>query len=182
MLKVPDKLRVKRSMEPVIIPFTLFYLTQYPDMQKNLHEEIDQVLEGRLPTFEGFHFTPETALIPISKRDDLKVEEIKFVITLLNGDPTLPKNSEDWSKENLEALKITLQNFFIRYFPHSGRPISTFELLSSSPFSTMINQEHVAELSSWIDRKSTTYSLSSIPHKFQLILLGISFQKILGDE
>ncbi|RHZ67620.1 hypothetical protein Glove_300g65 [Diversispora epigaea] len=52
------------------------------------------------------------------------------------------------------------------------RPISTFELLSSSPFSTIINQEHVAELSSWIDRKSTTYSLSSIPYEFQLILRG----------
>ncbi|RHZ67647.1 hypothetical protein Glove_300g69 [Diversispora epigaea] len=52
------------------------------------------------------------------------------------------------------------------------RPISTFELLSSSPFSTVINREHVVELSSWIDRKSTTYSLSSIPYEFQLILRG----------
>ncbi|RHZ67641.1 hypothetical protein Glove_300g113 [Diversispora epigaea] len=34
------------------IPFTLFSLTQYPDIQKKLCEEIDQVLEGRLPTFE----------------------------------------------------------------------------------------------------------------------------------
>ncbi|RHZ79268.1 hypothetical protein Glove_150g70 [Diversispora epigaea] len=36
----------------VAIPFTLFSLTQYPDIQKKLHEEIDQILEGSLPTFE----------------------------------------------------------------------------------------------------------------------------------
>ncbi|CAG8513040.1 4343_t:CDS:2 [Diversispora eburnea] len=36
----------------VAIPFTLFSLTQYPDIQKKLHKEIDKVLEGRLPTFD----------------------------------------------------------------------------------------------------------------------------------
>ncbi|RHZ51199.1 hypothetical protein Glove_482g67 [Diversispora epigaea] len=40
------------------------------------------------------------------------------------------------------------------------------------PFSTIINKEHVAELSSWIDRKSNTYSLVNIPYEFQLILRG----------
>ncbi|CAG8471440.1 38_t:CDS:2 [Diversispora eburnea] len=40
------------EMVRVAIPFTLFSLTQYPDIQKKLHEEIDQVLEGRFPTFE----------------------------------------------------------------------------------------------------------------------------------
>ncbi|RHZ45812.1 hypothetical protein Glove_648g3 [Diversispora epigaea] len=43
---------------------------------------------------------------------------------------------------------------------------------TESPFSTIINKEHIAELSSWIDRKSTTYSLESIPYEFQLILRG----------
>ncbi|RHZ66089.1 hypothetical protein Glove_309g108 [Diversispora epigaea] len=38
------------------------------------------------------------------------------------------------------------------------------------PFSTIINKEYVTELSSWIDRKSATYSLANIPYKFQLIL------------
>ncbi|RHZ78588.1 hypothetical protein Glove_159g3 [Diversispora epigaea] len=36
----------------------------------------------------------------------------------------------------------------------------------------IINKEHVAELSSWVDRKSTIYSLGNIPYEFQLILRG----------
>ncbi|RHZ51195.1 hypothetical protein Glove_482g68 [Diversispora epigaea] len=49
-------------------------------------------------------------------------------------------------------------------YPRSG--------ILSMTFSTIINKEHVAELSSWIDRKSTTYSLSDITYEFQLILRG----------
>ncbi|RHZ58867.1 hypothetical protein Glove_367g23 [Diversispora epigaea] len=56
----------------------------------------------------------------------------------------------------------------------ASRTISTPEFPSrvNGPFSIIINEEHVAELSSWIDRKSTTYSLSNIPYEFQLILRG----------
>ncbi|RHZ86307.1 hypothetical protein Glove_52g175 [Diversispora epigaea] len=44
---------------------------------------------------------------------------------------------------------------------------------TESPFSTIINNGHMAELSSWIDRKSTTYSSESIPpYEFKLILRG----------
>ncbi|RHZ52949.1 hypothetical protein Glove_454g8 [Diversispora epigaea] len=39
-------------------------------------------------------------------------------------------------------------------------------------FSTIINAEHVAEISSWIDRKSTIYPLENVPFKLQLILRG----------
>ncbi|RHZ89478.1 hypothetical protein Glove_13g74 [Diversispora epigaea] len=40
------------------------------------------------------------------------------------------------------------------------------------PFSTIISEEHAAEISSWIDRKTTTYSATNIPYKFELILSG----------
>ncbi|RHZ85525.1 hypothetical protein Glove_64g67 [Diversispora epigaea] len=55
-----------------------------------------------------------------------------------------------------------------------SNPISTPEFPSrvNEPFSTMINNEHVSELSSWVDRKSTIYSLTNIPYEFQLILRG----------
>ncbi|RHZ48698.1 hypothetical protein Glove_543g82 [Diversispora epigaea] len=49
-----------------------------------------------------------------------------------------------------------------------SKTISTPKL----PFSFIINREHVAKLSSWIDRKSTIYSLENIPYEFQLILRG----------
>ncbi|RHZ46430.1 hypothetical protein Glove_621g51 [Diversispora epigaea] len=42
----------------------------------------------------------------------------------------------------------------------------------NEPFSTIIGKKHVAELSSWVDRKSTIYSLTNIPYEFQLILRG----------
>ncbi|RHZ48143.1 hypothetical protein Glove_557g53 [Diversispora epigaea] len=38
--------------------------------------------------------------------------------------------------------------------------------------STIINDEHMVEISSWIDRKSTIYSLEDVPYKFQLIFRG----------
>ncbi|RHZ86044.1 hypothetical protein Glove_55g66 [Diversispora epigaea] len=56
----------------------------------------------------------------------------------------------------------------------SARIISTPVLPPrvNKPFSTIINEEHSAEISSWIDRKSTIYSSKNIPYDFQLILRG----------
>ncbi|RHZ86341.1 hypothetical protein Glove_52g145 [Diversispora epigaea] len=172
--------------------------------------------------FESGDFTSlqETALISILQRDDLKVEEIKiwdYVIKWgIAQNLTLPTNLEEWSNENFETLKITLQQCLplIRYFHISGEdiwkkvkpyekilekqlwddmiqhhlfpnePVESLILparIISSPdlparvngsFSTIINKEHVAELSSWIDRKSTTYSSENIPYEFELILRG----------
>ncbi|RHZ83842.1 hypothetical protein Glove_87g86 [Diversispora epigaea] len=169
--------------------------------------------------FESKDFTSlqEIALISILKRDDLKVEEIKiwdYVIKWgIEQNHTLPDDSKEWSNEDFETLKLTLQHClpFIRYFhissediwekvkpyekilekqlwddiiQHSkspNKPIKSLVLpartfstpeFSSGTFSNIINNEHVAELSSWIDRKSTIYSLSNIPYEFQLILRG----------
>ncbi|RHZ60549.1 hypothetical protein Glove_352g30 [Diversispora epigaea] len=43
---------------------------------------------------------------------------------------------------------------------------------TTKPLSAIITYEHVAEISSWIDRKSSTYSLTNTPYEFQLILRG----------
>ncbi|RHZ82536.1 hypothetical protein Glove_109g223 [Diversispora epigaea] len=40
------------------------------------------------------------------------------------------------------------------------------------PFSTIISEDHAAEISSWIDRKTTTYSTTNVPYKFELVLRG----------
>ncbi|RHZ86339.1 hypothetical protein Glove_52g147 [Diversispora epigaea] len=164
--------------------------------------------------FESGDFTSlqETALISILKRDDLNIEEIKiwdYVIKWgIAQNPTLPTNSEEWTNENFEALKIILQQCLplIRYFHISSEDIwekvKSYEKIlekqlwddmiqhhmfqinltifsapelpprANEQFSTIINKEHVAELSSWIDRKSTTYSSENIPYEFQLILRG----------
>ncbi|RHZ87640.1 hypothetical protein Glove_33g291 [Diversispora epigaea] len=43
---------------------------------------------------------------------------------------------------------------------------------TTEPFSTIISEDHAAEISSWIDRKTTTYSTTNIPFTFELILRG----------
>ncbi|RHZ87623.1 hypothetical protein Glove_33g165 [Diversispora epigaea] len=43
---------------------------------------------------------------------------------------------------------------------------------TTKPFSTIISEEHAAEISSWIDRKIVTYSTANIPYNFELILRG----------
>ncbi|RHZ44047.1 hypothetical protein Glove_768g8 [Diversispora epigaea] len=44
---------------------------------------------------------------------------------------------------------------------------------SEKSFSTIISEEHAAEISTWIDRRETAYNLTNIPYKFELILRGI---------
>ncbi|RHZ83802.1 hypothetical protein Glove_87g235 [Diversispora epigaea] len=197
---------------------------------KNFYNDIIVKYPNLIFESEDFTSLQETALISILKRDDLKFEEIKiwdYVIKWgIAQNPTLPADSKEWTNENFEALKITLQQCLplIRYFQisieaiskkmkpykkileeqlwddiiqHSKSPnesvtslvlpariisnpelpsktISSLELPSriNEPFSTIINNDHVAELSSWIDRKSTFYSLENTPYEFQLILQG----------
>ncbi|RHZ67587.1 hypothetical protein Glove_300g127 [Diversispora epigaea] len=92
-------------------------------------------------------------------KDDLKVEEIKIWDYIIKWriaqNPTLSTNSKEWSKENFQTLRITLQQCLplIRYF---HIPVN--------------DKVHVAELSSWIDRN--VFSFSNIPYEFQLILRG----------
>ncbi|RHZ83843.1 hypothetical protein Glove_87g85 [Diversispora epigaea] len=208
---------------------SIFGGNEFEDLKK-FYNDIIVKYPNLIFESEDFTSLQETALISILKRDDLKVEEIKiwdYVIKWgIAQNPTLPANLKEWSNENFEALKITLQQCLplIRYFhipgediwkkvqpyqkileeqlwddmiQHSKSPnksvnslvlpariistpelpsrtISTPELPSreNEPFSTIINKEHVAELSSWVDRKSTTYSLENIPYDLQLILRG----------
>ncbi|RHZ73622.1 hypothetical protein Glove_230g193 [Diversispora epigaea] len=42
----------------------------------------------------------------------------------------------------------------------------------NEPFSTIINEEHAAIISSWIDHKPTSYSLTNIPYEFKSIIRG----------
>ncbi|RHZ86359.1 hypothetical protein Glove_52g9 [Diversispora epigaea] len=147
-------------------------------------------------SFEPGDFTSlqETALISILKRDDLNVEEIKIwdnVITWgIAQNPFTPVSPTDFSPplggekfvgdtgediwEKVKPYEKILEKQLCDDMIQHNITISTPRLSSrvNEPFSIIINKEHVAELSSWIDRKSTTYSLENIPYEFQLILKG----------
>ncbi|RHZ81607.1 hypothetical protein Glove_117g386 [Diversispora epigaea] len=191
---------------------------------KKFYDDIIAKYPNLIFESEDFTSLQETALISILQRDDLKVEEINIWDNVIKWgiaqNHTLPTNLKEWSKENFEALKITLQRCLplIRYFhipdediwekvkPYKkilskqlwndliqhhmspNKPVKSLVLPAriisnpelplrtistpKLPFSTIINKEHAAELSSWIDQRSTTYSLSNIPYEFQLLLRG----------
>ncbi|RHZ76266.1 hypothetical protein Glove_199g153 [Diversispora epigaea] len=65
----------------------------------------------------------------------------------------------------VESIILSPRTIFVQ-----GLPTRTTE--QAKTFSNIITYEHVAEISSWIDRKSCTYSLTNIPYEFQLILRG----------
>ncbi|RHZ86538.1 hypothetical protein Glove_50g64 [Diversispora epigaea] len=207
--------------------FSLIYRTIFSKSNfKNLENYCNDIITKHPSLiFENSDFAslPESALISLLKRDELKMEEVKiwdYVIKWgIAQNPTLPVNLEEWSKENFLTLKITLQQCLplIRYFhisnteivdkivpykrildkqlwkdiiQHLGapdRPVKSIILPARSasvtelplraevpkePFSTIISEEHAAEISSWIDCKTTTYSTKNIPYKFELILNG----------
>ncbi|RHZ89522.1 hypothetical protein Glove_13g172 [Diversispora epigaea] len=208
--------------------FSLIYRTIFNENNfKNLQNYCnDIIVKHPNIIFDSPDFTslPESALVSLLKRDDLQMEEIKiwnYVIKWgIAQNSTLPTDLEEWSKENIIALKTTLQQCLplIRYFHISNievidkiRPykkllnkqlwkdithhlstpkqqqIKSIILPARStlvielpprtegpkdPFSTIISEEHAAEISSWIDRKTINYSTTNIPYKFELILSG----------
>ncbi|RHZ89498.1 hypothetical protein Glove_13g131 [Diversispora epigaea] len=207
--------------------FSLIYRTIFNENNfKNLENYCNDIL-ARYPSliFDSSDFAslPVSALVSLLERDDLQMEEVKiwdYVIKWgIAQNSTLPKNLEEWSKENFLTLKTTLQQCLplIRYFHISNtelfdkiipykkildkqlwkdiiqhlaapdRPVKSIILPARStlvtelplrieetkePFSTIISEEHAAEISSWIDRETTTYSTTNIPYKFELILSG----------
>ncbi|RHZ85182.1 hypothetical protein Glove_71g10 [Diversispora epigaea] len=50
--------------------------------------------------------------------------------------------------------------------------VTELPLRTNESSSNIISEDHAAEISSWIDRKTTTYSKTNIPYKFELILRG----------
>ncbi|RHZ73753.1 hypothetical protein Glove_229g81 [Diversispora epigaea] len=122
---------------------------------------------------EDFTLLQEAALISILENDNQQLEEIKIWDYVIEwGIAQNPKNLEEWSKENFKTLKTTLQQFKSLVLP--ARIISNPKLPQrvNELISTIINEAHVAEISSWIDRKSTIYTLTNVPYKLQLILRG----------
>ncbi|RHZ70572.1 hypothetical protein Glove_269g50 [Diversispora epigaea] len=201
-----------------LVYYTIFKQNNKFKLLKNFCNDIVVKYPNIIFDTGDFNSLPESALISIIKRDDLKMEEIeiwdKVIQWGIHQNPTLPSKLEEWNTENFMTLKNTLQNYLphIRYFQMSSedifnkikpymenfnkklsddllqhlilpdeqvqstilppRLISTPKLPSRENFSTVITNDHAAEISSWIDHKNKTYPSYNIPYKFQLILRG----------
>ncbi|RIB22793.1 hypothetical protein C2G38_945948 [Gigaspora rosea] len=169
---------------------------------------------------ENFNSLQENALISLIRRDDLQMEEVKIWNYIIKWgiaqNPSLPSEPKDWSQENFQTLKTTLNNFLplIRYFQMSKEDIinnvqpyyqileenlwkdilkrlsTSSQTISSKTlpprviltqnlpsrltesFSTVINEEHAAEIASWIDKKEDAYSVRNNPYEFKLLVRG----------
>ncbi|RIB29999.1 hypothetical protein C2G38_2153923 [Gigaspora rosea] len=142
----------------------------------------------------------EDALTTILMNDDIQTEEIEIWDKVIQWGkaktPNLPSNLEEWTDENFKSLKSSLRNClphikYFRFFKEDIPKIDPYrniletyiwndlvikhldpEMPIISPFSSIITMQHVAEISSWIDRRSTTYEISEIPYEFDLLLRG----------
>ncbi|RHZ76511.1 hypothetical protein Glove_196g137 [Diversispora epigaea] len=95
-------------------------------------------------------------------------------------------NADFWSKVepykkifDKQLWKDLIQHLIVPDHPVKSKILPPRSVLiqelptrATESLSTIITYEHVAEISSWIDRKSSTYSLTNIPYDFQLILRG----------
>ncbi|RHZ70596.1 hypothetical protein Glove_269g44 [Diversispora epigaea] len=75
-------------------------------------------------------------------------------------------------KDIIQKVKPYMEIFNKQLLDEPVKSIILPELPSQTQelFSTIIINEHAAEISSRIDRKNTIYSLNNIPYVFQLIL------------
>ncbi|RHZ73750.1 hypothetical protein Glove_229g84 [Diversispora epigaea] len=91
--------------------------------------DLDEPSTDYLHEFKDFTLLQEAALISVLENNNLQLEEIKiwdYVVKWgIAQNPNLPKDFEEWSKENFKALKTTLQQCLplIRYFHISEKDI-----------------------------------------------------------
>ncbi|RHZ70091.1 hypothetical protein Glove_275g70 [Diversispora epigaea] len=137
---------------------------------------------------EKFISLPEDTLISIIKLDDLQLDEDKIWDYVIQWGT----NPDEWTSDDFLALKTTLKNCLphVRYFNMSSEKVleklwpylQLFEpkLCATLPTRTtpipsipsnIITNEHALELSSWIDRKGTTFTENN-PYEFKLLVRG----------
>ncbi|RHZ70603.1 hypothetical protein Glove_269g49 [Diversispora epigaea] len=87
-----------------------------------------------------------------------------------NEDNVKPIYKPDTSNESFDSMLSKPVKSII--LPPRKVYIPKLPSRTQKKFSTIIRNEQVAEISSWIDRKDTIYSLNNIPHEFNLILRG----------
>ncbi|RHZ61234.1 hypothetical protein Glove_349g119 [Diversispora epigaea] len=134
-------------------------ISQNPTLPKNLVEwnkenflTLKTTLQQCLPYIRYFHIPSNDILDKIRPFKKILDKQLWEDLTQYLISPDRPVNSIILPARSVLILELPTRD--------------------KEPFSTIITNEHIAEISSWIDRKSSTYSLSDIPYEFQLILRG----------
>ncbi|RHZ51200.1 hypothetical protein Glove_482g66 [Diversispora epigaea] len=154
-------------------------IAQNPTLPTNLKEWSNEnfkalkiTLQQCLPFIRYFHIPSEDIWKNVRPYKKILEEQLWDDLTQHFMLPNQPVKSLVLPARIISAPNLSSRIISTPDLP--SRTISTPNLpsISKSAFSTIINKEHVAKLSSWIDQKSSTYSSSNIPYEFQLILRG----------
>ncbi|RHZ58661.1 hypothetical protein Glove_372g56 [Diversispora epigaea] len=124
-------------------------------------EELTNKLETLLIETKG----SEYAIVSRLKRDDLQIEEIKIWDYVIKWGIALNPDINQHIALPARPVKSVIlppRTTLITELPHHTK----------EPFSAIISEEHAAEISAWIDRKTSNYLSTNIPYDFQLFLLG----------
>ncbi|RIB11362.1 hypothetical protein C2G38_115500 [Gigaspora rosea] len=122
--------------------------------------------------FESEEFTliQENALISLIERDDLQMKEIdiwNYVIKWgIAKNSELPSNTNDWTRENFQTLKVTLKNCLphIRYFQISGKDVVN----NIRPYKKILEKEIWKDLSNKLMAPDQQISSKILPPRIIL--------------
>ncbi|RHZ76514.1 hypothetical protein Glove_196g45 [Diversispora epigaea] len=128
------------------------------DLQEWTNENfitLKTALQQCLPLIRYFHIPGTGVLEKIKPYKKILDEQLWEDLTQYFMDPEQP----------VKSIILPSRTIFIQELPTRTRE-------QTKSLSTIITYEHIAEISSWIDRKLSTYSLANNPYEFQLILRG----------
>ncbi|RHZ59934.1 hypothetical protein Glove_360g60 [Diversispora epigaea] len=130
-------------------------IAQNPTLPSNIEEwtkedflALKTTLQRCLPYIRYFHISSKDILYQIQPYKKILDKQIWKDLMQHNLDPSQP------IRFNLPARSI---------------PVPELPVRIRKPFSTIISDEHVAEISSWIDRKTINYSSENCPYEFKSI-------------
>ncbi|RHZ82245.1 hypothetical protein Glove_110g128 [Diversispora epigaea] len=166
-----------------LIFHTIFNKNNFKNLE-NFYNDIIAKYPNLIFDSNEFISLPESALMSLLKRDDLQIEEIKIWDYIIKWG--ISQNPEIYDKIKLykKILDKQLWEDIKKHIALPDRPIKSVILpprttlitelpsRTKEPFSTIISEEHVAEISAWIDRKTINYPTTNNPYDFQLILHG----------
>ncbi|RHZ80998.1 hypothetical protein Glove_130g145 [Diversispora epigaea] len=129
--------------------------TNLKEWTKDKFLTLKATLKQCLPLIRYFHFSVDEVLDSIKPYKKIIDNQLWEDI---NQHLVAPKRP-------VESIILPARSVFVTELPsRTNEP--------KEPFSTIISEEHAAEISSWIDRKTITYSTTNIPYKFELVLRG----------
>ncbi|RHZ83771.1 hypothetical protein Glove_87g255 [Diversispora epigaea] len=149
-----------------------------PNLPKNLEEWSNKnfkvlkiTLQKCLPLIRYFHISSEDIWKKVRPYKKILEEQLWDDLIQYFMFPNQPVNSLILPARGISTSNSS-STLNLTSTPNLTLPSKTKPSILFSRIISMSRKEHVVELSSWVDRKSTIYSLANITYEFHLILRG----------